>query len=1056
MTIDTRHTNKSPELEAFEAVDFEWTRQLKSVWLDSPYHVDDFHEDAVAAILSAFQEGRKELADGQIGKVVVGTAGSGKTHLVGTLRHKAWAQGGWFVLLEFAGIKDFWTSTALCFVTSLNQVMPSGQTQYQALLSRLVTTDGFDPRIATLLARLIEKEHIALQIDRETVRGFIQAFLVALDRIYAGVLPYPDVVRACLLLILGDWDARNIAYAWLQGLDLYEEDKRALGFGRDQPTPISLVRGMSWLMSLAGPTLIAVDQIDAIIAEAHLRSSASRDGESADAAALSIIESLAGGLMELHDIKHRAMIVLSCLDKSWRVLDHQSPTLRGRFDTPMVLPMLQQAGDARALVEARLARAYAEVRFTPPYSSWPFAPEAFATAVGLSPRELLRACNDHRILCLASGRIDEVCTFGGAIPPPDKQWPDLDALLAAEKRKVDVARILASDADDKALRDVITKALDLYVMQTRVPDDVDLSSNPDTGKQAPLHGRLTFTYHKEGDRERHYCFRALSHGHPTAFMSRLKAAMTASGIDRKLPFRHLFILRRDALPSGPKTATLVDEFRAAGGVFIAPSEEDLQTIVALHNLREAKHNGFLAWLQQRKPLCDTALFHSVGLCGESDLETAEGETGGATGGPVVVPEPPAKPEPRSERRIPVGRRIEGGGLGGVESIEARYLPKHTAIVAGSGSGKTVLLRRIVEEAALLGIPAIVLDTNNDLVLLGEPWPARPATFTDEDQSKAESYKSNIEVVVWTPGISAGRPLRLAVLPDFSALGDNQDEREQAVQMALATLKPFLGTNTTTGAGKLKAGVLAGALAEFARRGGKSLDELVRFLCDLPDQVTQIKDAPKLASGVADQLLAAIALNPLLSAQGTPLDPQELFGDENGEKTRISVINFSGLPSEESRQSFVNQLQMALFTFVKKQPSARGRLYVLDEAQNFAPAQKSTPCKESTVSLVAQARKYGLGMIFATQTPKGIDNKIISNCTTHFYGKMNAPATIEATQDLVAAKGGHADDIAKLSTGVFYFATEGTPKPVKLRTPLCLSHHPQNPLGPDEVLARARS
>jgi DNA helicase HerA-like ATPase len=69
-------------------------------------------------------------------------------------------------------------------------------------------------------------------------------------------------------------------------------------------------------------------------------------------------------------------------------------------------------------------------------------------------------------------------------------------------------------------------------------------------------------------------------------------------------------------------------------------------------------------------------------------------------------------------------------------------------------------------------------------------------------------------------------------------------------------------------------------------------------------------------------------------------------------------------------AFVNQLEMALFSWIKKNPSPRGRpltgLLVMDEAQNFAPSQKSTPCKESTLALVAQARKYGLGMVFATQ------------------------------------------------------------------------------------------
>jgi DNA helicase HerA-like ATPase len=106
--------------------------------------------------------------------------------------------------------------------------------------------------------------------------------------------------------------------------------------------------------------------------------------------------------------------------------------------------------------------------------------------------------------------------------------------------------------------------------------------------------------------------------------------------------------------------------------------------------------------------------------------------------------------------------------------------------------------------------------------------------------------------------------------------------------------------------------------------------------------------------------------------------------------------------------------------------------------------------------VAQARKYGLGMIFATQVPKNIDNKIISNCTTHFYGKMNAPATIDAVQELMAAKGGGGSDIGSLKAGEFYFTTEGMPVAEKVKTPLCLSYHPQSPLPQEEVVKRAKA
>src|SRR5258708_15545386 len=300
-------------------------------------------------------------------------------------------------------------------------------------------------------------------------------------------------------------------------------------------------------------------------------------------------------------------------------------------------------------------------------------------------------------------------------------------------------------------------------------------------------------------------------------------------------------------------------------------------------------------------------------------------------------------------------------------------------------------------------------------------------------------------------------MSLNLLPDFAAIGDNQDKetadaQAQAIEMARATLEPYIG-----GTGQkalLKLGVLADALRAFAKEKGGTLDALINLLAELPNNVSKIGNASKLAAEIANQLLAAIATNPLLQQQGLGLDPKTLFEGPNG-KTRVSVINLGGLASEEACYSCVNRLQMSLFTFIKRNPSRTGRLYVLDEAQNFAPSGAGTACKGSALSLVAQARKYGLGMVFATQTPKGIDNKIVSNCTTHVYGRMNAPATIDAVKELMAAKGGGADDIGKLSRGEFYFSTDGSLRPFKVRTPLCLSWHSPNPPTAEEVIEKAQ-
>src|SRR5439155_3360494 len=295
-----------------------------------------------------------------------------------------------------------------------------------------------------------------------------------------------------------------------------------------------------------------------------------------------------------------------------------------------------------------------------------------------------------------------------------------------------------------------------------------------------------------------------------------------------------------------------------------------RTFLALRELHNSKAEGFIAWMQATKPLCKTRFFQTASLC--PPLLSATARLDAKAGGPAESPTSPAKtpvpplrlPEaspkhdapaevatrdrstvvapPQNGAAIPVGHRLEGGVEGRTETLPANMLTRHTAIFAGSGSGKTVLLRRIVEEAALLGIPAIVLDTNNDLARLREAWPTRPAGFREDDAQRAQRYKEIVEVVVWTPGLAGGRPLNLAVLPDFKAVTDD-DEREQAVDMAWATLVPLI--RATGGTKDLKEGLLKDALRAFARHPAGDIDEFIGFLADLPEGVSKLTKAQKL-------------------------------------------------------------------------------------------------------------------------------------------------------------------------------------------------------------------
>ena len=398
------------------------------------------------------------------------------------------------------------------------------------------------------------------------------------------------------------------------------------------------------------------------------------------------------------------------------------------------------------------------------------------------------------------------------------------------------------------------------------------------------------------------------------------------------------------------------------------------------------------------------------------------------------------------------------GTGRPVTVPLEDLRRHTVIFAGSGSGKTVLIRRLIEECALKGVSAIVLDPNNDLVRLGLPWPEPPAGWLQGDAEKAATYLRDTEVVVWTPRLTMGRPLSFAPLAGLSDVADDPDEFEIALDSAVASLVPRSGLPGSGARLSQGRAVLKEALGAYVQGGGGDLKGFLGYLSALPEGVSRLASGEKLAADIAQTLLAETVNDPMLGGTSEAVDPSVLLQPAGGRRARISVISLVGLPSDDQRQHFVNQLQMALFAWVKKHPAGDrplGGLFVMDEAQTFAPSSGRTATTESTLALASQARKYGLGLIFATQAPKGLHNRIAGNATTQFFGLLNAPAQIAAAQEMAAQKGGDAQGIARLRPGEFFVGSDMVPFQ-RVRSPMCLSHHPRSPMTQEEVVELARA
>jgi hypothetical protein len=759
-----------------------------------------------------------------------------------------------------------------------------------------------------------------------------------------------------------------------------------------------------------------------------------------------LLGQVADGLLNLREVTRRTLIVVSCLPETWTLIARNAPgPVEQRFRRERLPDRIPSDEIAEAIVGRRLAA----TRFGAAYDTWPILPEAFkGIAEKYTPRALLRKVERHIRRCLDEERIVELDRFRDDDPEPAVvKVPDsgddfaaIDARFAELVGVLDVSAALQHATEDAEMPPLLEAGLSAWIDE-QAPTGATYKHDPLPSRKPALHGRLIKVLNESTENEAHWALRGIAGASAVAVISRVKAASTMAGLDRAVPQRRLVVLRNSPWPSGKRTKEITEAFAAAGGTVARISEKDLKVFAALRHLGVAPPPRFQEWLRARRPASRTELFSSLL---ESAGETAsEGE-----------PEPSRKHDVVADGRITLGAVAESGEPFGV-GLES--LRRHTVVFAGSGSGKTVLIRRLVEECARAGVSSIVLDPNNDLARLGDAWPEAPGGWGPGDEERAADYLANTDVVVWTPRVSSGRPLAFQPLPDFGPVRDSADEFDQAITSAVEALAPRAGVHTGTRLAKQGKAVLTEALIAYARSGSSGLRGFTEYLSDLPDGVSSMAKAGKLAAEVAETLKAAMVTDPLFGGHGAPVDPGELLTPRAGRRARVSVISLAGLSSDEQRQSFVNQLQMALFAWIKRNPAGDrplGGLFVMDEAQTLAPASGSTPCTASTIALASQARKYGLGLVFATQAPKGLHNQISGNATTQFFGLLNAPAQIDAARELAQAKGGRLPDIGLLDSGRFYAAGEGFSF-VKIAAPMCLSYHPKAPLSPEEVVARAR-
>ncbi len=400
-----------------------------------------------------------------------------------------------------------------------------------------------------------------------------------------------------------------------------------------------------------------------------------------------------------------------------------------------------------------------------------------------------------------------------------------------------------------------------------------------------------------------------------------------------------------------------------------------------------------------------------------------------------------KAEAQRDLRVQVtlGSRLEGGTLGDPVYLPLVNLTQHVILRAGSGGGKTVFVKRLVEEAAMCGISSIVIDTAKDLSMLGDRWASPPSSWTESDAQLAEDYFKNVDVCIWTPGHAGGRTMKLAPLPNLSGPSAEPYDREQVIEVAIAGLLPLAVQKKNPTVEKAILKKVVEWLTRQPQHSGSELERLIAGLRDLPAEAFQgYQNERKLAAGMADRIQATWVADPLYGGQGEDLDPAVLFG-VNSARPRVSVVSLFAMSDVSAQARFIGQLASVLFNWIRRNPSqarssVRG-LLVLDEAAPFLP-RNNAESKPALMLLAQQARKYGLGLLLATQNPKDLDYNATANFATQIFGTANTTQVVKFIQEAMEQRGLSGLNPGQLKAGEFFCATPSLQRPVRLQGSMC--------------------
>jgi len=978
----------------------------------SPTDIGRADPDDVAAIHAAARAAFARLLD-RAGRtppagavlVLLGEAGSGKTHLMRAFRTDAHAGGaGYCAYMQMTTEAGHYARYMLThLLEGLEQ--PYAPPAAESGLARLSAA------VLALVPDMAPADLDAFRHGEGDPTPLVDDFA---DRLHATAR-FADcdleLLRVVLHLQLNKSQVRTRALMWLRGQEMRPQDRDWIGGAvprADDAAPMAMLRQLAALVAAVtgGPLVVLIDQLEDM---ANQSAAAERFLKVVDA------------VTAITDQAPNAVVVLACLEDYFKAnaakLTKSKEDRLIRDPEPVRLLGQRTPAEVRAIAARRLARLYATAGVeTAADDVFPFREAHFARLGGLRTRDALAWLRKHQERCFAAGQWEDPADESGPPEPAvvnsdfDQTWNDFASAFAYE----------VPDGEDDLAR-VIADAAGLLAPELPAGCHFGVSQRD---------GRFIEIERHQGNRVDKV---------PVAVCN---ADSRGGGLGKQITEAEkrfgdlpLTLVRSAEYPANgaTKIAKQIRDVMARGGRRVTVADADWRRMAAFQAFRvtHGARRDFAAWQQAVKPL--SALGSLQLMLGLTAFVAAPAPAAPPPAEPLPVIPAPVVPPPAAAVAVAAGPVALGVTLGltaGPVAIDPQEFIRHAAVLGGSGSGKTTAAMNLIEQLLARGVPAVLLDRKGDLCRYADPaaWD-RP--LDGRRAAERAALRAKLDVAVFTPGEPAGRPLVLPVIPPgFAQLPPA--ERERFAQYAAAALGSMIGFKTSD-ADQGQRAILAKAIEALA--AASTADITVPAL----REVIERQDAALMAAiggaypdrlfaTLAQRLLTLLLNNRQLLTDGETLDIDALLGvgaHAAPGRVRLSVVSTKFLGDGAKTDFWVSQFLTAVTRWCDKapQPSLRA-VFLFDEADRYLPAVGKPATKEPMEHLLKRSRSAGVGVFLATQSPGDLDYKCKENVATWLIGKVSQPQALNKLKPLLAAaRGDVTAKVAGQQVGEFHLVRD---------------------------------